>query len=297
MKRKSTGSAIYWARGNKMLRDKYLHRYYPIHDWGIIKHFFKENPIQAKIILQDFRKTNEAKQREVLNILLHGKSKIVYIIGARGKGKTCTSAWLVSELYKLNNKISIYFVGAGIRQMFPKEWAKYENKIQDVPNNSFIVLDEASIRYSAREFYKESNILLGKYLAIARHKGLTVIFITQHAGMIDINIRRLRDIVIWKPSNDYTFTEGKGKDSTLKKFYDKIRYNMAPRNIDEVLLEYPAEKRFIHFKHEKPLFWTEELSKAFSSFQFGSKDDGKEIDSGGFIRKKKRINQNVIRIG
>jgi hypothetical protein len=294
-KRQSYGTAQHYMNGRRLTMSRYLNHFYPIYDWGIIGYFFNKNPIQSKIILDDYSKANDTKQEEVLNILMEGKSKIIYIVGARGWGKTCTCAWFCDGMYKLNPKIKIYFVGEGVKKIFP-EWVSYADKIQDVPNGSFIVVDEASIRYSAREFYKEANIVLGKLMAIARHKELSVLFITQHVGLIDINITRLRDIIIWKKSNDYGLSERRsegGRANKQKKFFDKIRMNMAPRKIDEVLFEYPAEKRFIHFTHNMPDWWNEEISKSFEKFSFAEKIEKPTKLKRGFGKTAVDVTENM----
>jgi hypothetical protein len=272
-KKSSYGSAVYWINGHYLTLRRYLNDFYPIYDWNIIKHFFVKNPIQAKVILDDYNSTNESKQKKVMEIVREGKSKIIYICGGRGWGKSCLAFWIAEKIHYSQNPIPIYVVGEGVIKKFP-EWVKYKDRIQDVPNGVFVILDEASIRYNAREYFKEANILLGKMLAIARHKDLSIIFITQHINLMDINITRLRDMIIWKKMNSYYFGEkGGGRASRADKFWDKVRMNMAPRSKEETLLEYPAEKRFIHFRNEKPTFWTEEMSRSFEGYKFKDKEE------------------------
>jgi len=268
-KKQSYGTAYWYLNGRKMTFRRYLAKYYPVYDWKLMKIFFMDNPIQTKVILDDFSRSNYAKQERTIELITHGKSKIIYIVGGRGMGKTCTAFWLVEEIHKINERFPIYVVGEGVLRTYPK-WVRYSDRIEDVPNGSFIILDEASIRYSAREFFKEANIRLGKILAIARHKEMSVVFITQHIGLIDINITRLRDMVLWKKMNDYTFGErsDRGKQGKAQQFWNKVRMNMAPREKDEVLFEYPAERRFIHFQHEPPAFWTEQMSTVFKRYKF-----------------------------
>jgi len=279
IKRSSFGSARHWLSGHRLTMQRYLQKFYPPYDWGLIKHFFWENPIQARTILDDFAKNNDKKHEIIVKSLTEGKSKIIYVCGARGSGKSVLAFWLAEQINNKNPKIPIYTVGSNIIKKFPS-WVKYAGAIQQVPNGSFIVLDEASIRYNAREFYREANILLGKYLAIARHKEISVIFITQHTALIDINITRLRDIIFWKRANDYSIGDKGRKVRSEDKFIQKIRNMMSPREQRQCLFEFPAQKRFINFHHPMPEFWTEELSKAFSSFNFDEKTkyEKKEMD-------------------
>lgn len=288
-KKQSYGSAMYYLNGRTLTMRRYLNKFYPIYDWEVITHFFLENPIQTKMILDDFTKGNDAKQDIVLNIIMSGKSKIIYICGGRGQGKSVLAYWIAEQIHNRAKWIPIYCVGVDINKVFPN-WIRYADNITDVPNGSFIILDEASIRYNAREYQKDANIVLGKMLAIARHKDLSVVFITQHVALMDINITRLRDMIIWKKSNSYSYSEKGSKNTREDRFFSKVRMNMSPRNKNETLFEYPAEKRFIHFLHDVPTFWTEEMSTSFKDYKFEQKEVQVKNKSNN---KLKGINKDV----
>lgn len=266
-RKQSTGTARWWIYGHRITMERYLHRFYPIFDWEVIKYFFMANPIQAKVILDDFKRNNEEKLKEVINIFIFGKSKIVYIIGARDSGKTA-SAFMFSEIVQKETNRKIYCVSPTLNKKYLPEWIIVVDDIRDVPIGSFAIIDEASLQYNAREFYKRENIDMGKILAIARHKDIFLIFITQDIQLADITIRRLRDIVIWKRSNDYGLSERGTHRSQEHKFWRKVRNMMAPKDQNECLFEYPAKKRFIHFTHDLPECWNDELSKSWRDFKF-----------------------------
>jgi len=297
-KRGGSGSAIHWLNGRFMALDRYLQRFYDIYDWDNVKRFFFENPIQARTIINDFLKTNEQKQNKVIDILMEGKSKIIYIVGGRGQGKTVLAFWIVEQIHLIDLLYPIYIVGEGIIKQFPA-WINCCENIKDVPNGAFVILDEASIRYSAREFYKEANMLLGKLLAIARHKDLSIIFITQHTGLIDINILRLRDIILWKKMNSYSI--GERTEKRTDEFWGKVRTKMSPRAREETLFEYPAERRFINFSHSTSDFWNENMSTMFRDYnpieeaiknkiRISKEQEAREL---GFIKKKAEIEADV----
>lgn len=286
-KRQSFGTAYWFLQGHSIAMSRYLNDFYPIYDWQIMKGFFYDNPIQAKVILEDYRRDNAVKQRIVLGCILDGKSKLILVIGGRGQGKTCLAGWIMERIQDTDNKLPIYVVGEGVLHIFP-EWVKYADKIEQVPNGAFIILDEASIRYNSRDFFKDANKLLGKMMAIARHKDISVVFITQHPQLIDINILRLRDLTLWKKMNSYDISErGTGKSSKGDKFWNKVRMNMAPRTKKETLFEYPAEKRFINFTSPEPIFWNDRISKSFQNFKF--EEDNKEVKDNIVKKGKKEV--------
>jgi len=276
IKRKSWGSALYYLRGRKATLQRYLQKFYPPQDWRIIKKFFYQNPIQGKVILSDFSKTNDAKFNTIIQVFLYGKSKIVYIIGARDSGKTAT-AFMIAEKVNIETGRQVYYVAPCINQKYLPSWCKQVDDVQDAPRGCFAIVDEAAIQYNARQFYNEENINMGKLLAIARHKDMFLIFLTQDTALADVNIRRLRDIIIWKVSNDYSLSERGTKNLREHKFWQKVRYMMAPRSKSECLFEYPAQKRFIHFNHDLPECWSEELSKIWKYSNFKPEKKNKKL--------------------
>lgn len=271
IQRSSFGSAKHYLDGHSMTLKRYLQTFYPPYDWNIIKSFFIDNPIQAKHILNDFSKTNDTKLIEVSNIFINGKSKIVFIIGARGSGKTATAFMLGETVHKEIGR-AIFYVSRDVDEKYLPKWIKKCNTIQDVPKGSFAIIDESAIQFNARRSMEKDNKQLGEELAIARHRDLFLIFITQHAAMTDANVDRLKDLVIWKRSNDYTFGV-RGTRTREGKFWSKVRNMMSPRDADECLFEYPAMRRFIHFKHELPECWTDELSKTWKDAQLTKKKE------------------------
>lgn len=283
-KRSSFGDASHWLDGRTMVMKRYLQAYYPPYDWKLIKYFFRENPIQAKHILKDFSKTNEAKLREVAITFISGKSKIVFIIGARGGGKTA-SAFMFAEIVHREIQRPIFYVSDMVEQSALPSWMRVVGKLNDVPRGAFAIVDESAIQYNARRSMEKQNKQLGEELAIARHRDLFLIFITQHIAMTDANVDRLKDLVIWKQSNDYSFGV-RGRQTQEGKFWNKVRNMMSPRKKEECLFEYPAQRRFINFSHELPDCWSESLSKTWRDAKLTEK---KEVEAIAPKVKKKDV--------
>ena len=122
------------------------------------------------------------------------KSLVMLIIGRRGGGKTALGMKFV-EVGKILNKRS-YVIGFENSKV-PK-WVKKANDLEEVPNNSLVLVDEAGISFSARDSMKKGNKEMANLLAIARHKNLSLIFITQNSAMLDLNVLRLADVLLFK---------------------------------------------------------------------------------------------------
>jgi len=285
-KRHKTGSARHFLNGRSLTMQRYLGKFYTPYDWNEVKYFFNDNPIQARVILSDFAKSNEWKLNEVTRMFIGGKSKIVFVVGARGSGKTATT-FMFAEM--VHNQIGrpIFYVSEDVNENLLPSWMKMVGEVSHIPKGSFAIIDESAIQYSSRDALKDKNKLLGKELSIARHKEIFLIFITQHIAMSDINLDRLKDLVLWKKSNDYSFGT-RDKKSKAGKFWDKVRTMMAPRGKSEVLFEYPAYKRFIHFTHSLPECWSDSLSKTWRDADLVKKKE-EEIVKPKVMKKNKEV--------
>lgn len=279
IKRKGFGYSTYWLRSHRMLLDRYISRFYTPYDWHNMGWFFFKNPTQARVILEDFSRSNDAKLQEVVKVFVYGKSKIVYIVGARDSGKTATT-FMFAECVNNTTNRPIFYVSVGANKKLFPEWMKVVEDIDKVPCGAFAIVDEASIQFNARNFAKQDNKQLIDILAIARHNDIFLIFITQHTSLVDKTIRTLKDMVIWKMSNDYTIGETSGRQSREHQFWSKVRSIMAPRKKEECLFEYPSMRRFVNFTHGLAECWSDELSKSWQNIKFTQIKESEAMEKG-----------------
>lgn len=267
IKRISSGTGLKYLRERWRDVDRYLSEfYYNYEDRDIIKYFFYENSVQAMTIVEDHCTTDYKKIEIILNQVRFGKSKIIIVVGARGSGKTGLSMFLTDELHKKEEEEIFYFVGEDLDpDLFPP-FIKVVEDIEKVPRFSFAIVDEASLKYSARRSMKEENVMLTGLIATARHRDLTILFITQHLALIDIDIFRMRDIIFYLSSSDYTIGERGGRLNKQDKRYGLIRNMMQPRGQGECLFEMPSRRRFITFKFDLPDWWSDDISKLFKNY-------------------------------
>ena len=59
---------------------------------------------------------------------------------------------------------------------------------------------------------------------------------------------------------------------------------MSPRAKNVCLFEYPTYRRFIHFNHNLPDCWSDELSKSWKDVQLNKKKEG-EFESNSINKK------------
>ncbi len=185
---------------------------------------------------------------------LKRSSLIILITGKRGSGKTALGMKLL-EL--LAGHRTAYYIG---KAKLPR-YIKQVNKIEDVKNNSVVLIDEAAIFFSARDSMKQSNKFLSNIMAIARHKNLSLIIITQNSAMLELNVLRLSDTLLFKePSLLQSRFERKAISDLFKKadeHFNKIK--------DKKKHFYVIDDEFEGMlSFSLPSFWSDKISKSFA---------------------------------
>jgi hypothetical protein len=208
-------------------------------------------------------------------------------------GKTCSGFYFAEYEYN-NYPHPIYYIGRKFDRDILPGWCRWAEKLQDVPNGSFGILDELGIQASARDFSSQNNKDMSQVLQLARQKKIRLIVLTQDARLGEVNVWRLKDIVIWKKSNTYQLQDRDGRNSPSNKFWNKVRNMMAPRSKEQCLFEYPSERRFIHFTHEVPECWNDRLSEIYKDASFKDIRENERVDSGKFIETKQKNNTQKI---
>ncbi|MBI2134565.1 hypothetical protein HYU09_01110 [Candidatus Woesearchaeota archaeon] len=188
---------------------------------------------------------------------LRGSSLIFLIVGKRGSGKTSLGMKFLEFFHKKTNR-KCYTLGYENAKL--PWWLKKVDSIEKIPNNSIALFDEGAILFSARESMKEINKILGKIMAIARHKNLTLILITQNSAMIDLNVLRLADTLLLK---EPSLLQSKFERKALMDIFTKIKPKFE--NLEEKKAHfYVWDDDFQGIlKYSLPSFWSENLSKSF----------------------------------
>lgn len=190
--------------------------------------------------------------------LMKSDSTIGLVLGARGSGKTAIAVKLLENIYAKTKKTCF---ALGFKEEDMPIWIDVVEDIKDIKNNSFVLIDEGGILFSSRRSMAEPNKLLSELMFIARHKNMSIIFISQNSANLEINAIRQADYLVLKTSSllQKDFERTKIKDiyeSLSEKFkqYKKIRG-----------ITYIYSDEFMGFvENPLPSFWTKKISKAFN---------------------------------
>jgi len=182
--------------------------------------------------------------------LLEKESAIGIILGARGSGKSAVGMKLL-ENFKAQSKKSVYAMGFKEKDL--PDWISVVDNIADIKNDSVVLIDEGGISFSSRKAMSNANKLLSELLMIARHKNLSVLFITQNSANLEINALRQADFLILKPSSllqkDFERKIIKDIYKSVQKDFNKLK--------DKKGLAYVHSDKFRGFvANQLPSFWS-----------------------------------------
>ncbi|HLG24963.1 MAG TPA: zonular occludens toxin domain-containing protein [Candidatus Nanoarchaeia archaeon] len=188
-------------------------------------------------------------------------SLIILIVGKRGSGKTAFGMKLI-ELFMKKSKRKCYCLGFEEAKL-PWSIKKSEN-IESVPNNSIALIDEGAILFSSRDSMKSPNKELSKFMAIARHKNLTLIIITQNSALVDVNVLRLADTLMFK---EPSLLQSTFERKAIKEMYEKAS-KMFKNKDDKEKYTYVWDDEFEGLlSFSLPEFWNEKISKSFKNLK------------------------------
>ncbi|MFC1801436.1 zonular occludens toxin domain-containing protein [Nanoarchaeota archaeon] len=191
------------------------------------------------------------------NHIFKKDSTIGIILGARGSGKSAIGMKLL-ENFKNKTKKNIYAIG------FKKEdlpnWIKVVENVQQIQNDSTVLIDEGGIAFSSRKSMSNANQLLSELLFIARHKSLSILFITQNSSNLEINVLRQADFLVMKPSS---LLQTDFERKIIKEIYQSVGEDFIKLGHFTGLTYIHSDKFQGFITNELPSFWNVKVSKAF----------------------------------
>jgi hypothetical protein len=189
--------------------------------------------------------------------LLSKESTIGIILGARGSGKSAIGMKML-ENFKVKTDKNVYAMGFKAKDL--PNWINSVDNVDQIENDSVVLIDEGGITFSSRKSMSNANQLLSELLMIARHKNLSVLFITQNSSNLEINALRQADFLVLKQSS---LLQKDFERKIIKDIYKKVE-NEFEKFEDDKGATYIHSDKFKGFvSNELPSFWSQKVSKAF----------------------------------
>lgn len=258
-------------------------------EWIIKKVSKKNNNKTSKEVKETKEKTTELKKeptitegkirseplyeqfKEIKNIkgsfqnfeekILSSSSTIGIILGARGTGKSAIGMKIL-ENFKAKTGKNVYALGFNAEDL--PNWITIVKSIDDVENNSVLLVDESGIEFSSRESMTNKNKLLSNILMISRHKDLSLALISQNSSNIEINAIRQSDYIILKLSS---LLQKDFERKRIKEMYDEVEKEFEEFKDDKGLAYIYSHNYKGFISNPLPSFWNSKVSKAYGNFK------------------------------
>lgn len=187
----------------------------------------------------------------------------ILIIGMRGSGKTALGMVFGENFHFYNPDVPVYVMNYPVdkRHLLP-DWVQYSENIEDVPQNSFIIMDEAACRHHSLMWRKNKTILMQHIIGRSRQRKQTIVFITHTARKFAITlILELDMLCVKEPSLFHSRFERAEIRSLLKDVYNE--YQVIPIE-ERKQYTYIFSNNYVGWiKTGLCSFWSNNLSEAW----------------------------------
>jgi len=140
-------------------------------------------------------------------------------------------------------------------------WIQVIKEINEIENDSVLLIDEGGIEFSSRKSMSGSNKLLSELLLISRHKNLSVLMITQSSSNLEVNAIRQADYLIMKPSS---LLQKDFERKKIKEIYESVSQDFEDLK-EDLGLTYIYGSNYAGFvSNSLPSFWDENVSKGYA---------------------------------
>ncbi|MFH1238114.1 MAG: zonular occludens toxin domain-containing protein [archaeon] len=200
----------------------------------------------------------EGDYSEWVNDVSKSDSQMGIILGARGSGKT---AFAIKFLENFYSKYEKECFAIGFRKEELPSWINVVSDIGEIKNNSMVLIDEGGVLFNSRSSMSSANKLLSQLIMVARHKNISIIFISQNSSNLEVNILRQADFLVLKPS------------SLLQKDFERKIVQKIYESADKDFERFKEHQGLTHIYSGKfrgfvsnplPSFWKEGISKGFA---------------------------------
>jgi ABC-type dipeptide/oligopeptide/nickel transport system ATPase subunit len=193
----------------------------------------------------------------------------IYILGHRGTGKSAL-AWYIADTYRKKSgypkKVVAFQFPPTAAKVMPK-WVKHVDSAQAVSTLTkphIILVDESIFHLNSRRSMSQDNVDWLKLLAIVRHKGHLIIFISQSSKQVDYQMIEGCDLILIKQPSELQVRSARKElapevEEAAQLFYDlkgdprKKVYMFDPHNGGSTMLTAGM-----------PKWWTSRISKSYS---------------------------------
>lgn len=190
----------------------------------------------------------------------------VYVItGSRGSGKSALAHRLGEQMAEKEDIVPVAVgVPKHIREKYPSQWVHVDD-MDDAPGNSVTIIDEAYLKFHARQSQKKGNLKMGAYINTSRHCDRTIMFVSQNSGHVDkMGVSEADGILVKEPGTFHKeFERAEIRDITERA---EDSFEQLPEDTDNRKYVYTVNDNFEGMvQNDKPEWYDDEVSKSYGT--------------------------------
>jgi hypothetical protein len=183
----------------------------------------------------------------------------------------------LAENVHQTSKIPVYIMNfpEDKRRLLPP-WINFADDIRQVPENTFIIFEEAATKFHALQWREDETLWMQKVIGRSRQRKQTIVFVSHTARKFAINLLLDVDVLMCKePSMLHVKFERQEMRQLLKEVEDAFK---TIPNGERNQYTYVFSKNYVGFiKTTLASFWTQELSEAWKDAFFTVRLEGENV--------------------
>lgn len=187
-----------WLEDYQSEVDRYLYENVEEYSREYVRQTFEEFPSLGRTVVEDFVINSEDENNNVNELIEYIRDPgvfVILILGMPNSGKTTTAWSIANHMRKFGYNI-VYI--SPLKPDGLPDWVTWKNNPSQLEAGDFAIVDEASIQNNARASSSRQNNDDLMWLAVGRHRGAKMVYLSQLSSIADLNLTRWANVIVSK---------------------------------------------------------------------------------------------------